>query len=304
MTHWDGIEEFIKVVDCRGFTAASENLGLSKSVISRRVSQLEKKLGVKLLQRSTRWQKLTSPGSHFYQRCRRMSDIYNRTENLVLDMQDNAKGTLKLAISNIYGVHYVATAIAEFSTLHRELEVDVTTRQQAVDIIAEGYDIAIRYGELEDSSLIARRFASVTFCLCASPEYFAQEGKPSTVADLQGHNCLIGRRPFWEFNDGRNTKKVKVSGNWHSEDGGTLKAAAMSGIGISQLPLVYVEEELRAGTLVALDDEWTYFDLDAYAVYAHHRPLPKKIRYFVDHLISKYSGEPVRIPDLLDNNQF
>jgi DNA-binding transcriptional LysR family regulator len=285
MGRWDGIDEFLQVIETGSFTAAAEKLGVSKSYVSKQIGYLEDKLDARLLQRTTRKLTLTDIGEVFHEQCLKLSEQYERTETIVSNLQHKPRGTLRIAINSTYGVQYTAGAVAEFSRLHRELSVEVTSTYRDVDIVAEGYDLAMRYGHLENSSLIARAIGGHTLSLCGSPEYFEEYGVPETPEELRNHNCLTGVQRQWSFDrQGEDQLKVRVDGNWRSEDGATIYAAARSGIGLAQLPDFYIQSALETGELQTVPYEWSRYTRESWAVYPHSRHLSVKVRLFVDFL--------------------
>lgn len=288
MSRWEGIEEYISVVETGSFTAAAEQLGVSKSYVSKQISLLEDRLSVRLLQRTTRRLTLTESGNTFFSYCKDMADQFDRAESTLSELQQRPRGTLKLALNSRYGTHYMAGAVAEFSKKYPEVTVDVHSTFEDVDLLADSYDLSVRYDKLEDSSLIARRLGGHSLSLYAAPEYWREHGQPTCPGDLQEHNCLATPDRCWLFNtrDHREITKVKVSGNWISEDGANLLAAAKAGIGIAQLPDFYTSDAVAAGELVALDaQDWNQYHRLAWAVYPNSRYLSAKVRYFIDYLI-------------------
>ena len=285
MGRWDGIDEFLQVVETGSFTAAAEKLGVSKSYVSKQIGYLEDKMDARLLQRTTRKLTLTDIGEVFHEQCLKLSEQYDRTESIVANLQHKPRGTLRIAINSTYGVQYTAAAVAAFSKMHRELTVEVTSTYRDVDIVAEGYDLTMRYGHLESSSLIARSIGAHKMSLCAAPEYFEEFGIPGTTEDLRNHNCLTGVQRAWFFDcPGEDPLKVRVDGNWRSEDGATIYAAARSGIGLAQLPDFYIENAIRSGELQVVSHDWSRYTRDSWAVYPHSRHLSVKVRLFVDFL--------------------
>lgn len=288
MGRWEGIEEFICVVDLGSFTAAAEQLGVSKSYVSKQVSLLEDRLGVRLLQRTTRRLTLTESGKTFFGYCKDMATQFDQAESTLSDMQQSPKGKLRLALNSRYGTQYMAAAVAEFSLKYPEVTVEVHSTYQDVDLLEGSYDLTLRYDKLEDSSLVARRLGGHTLCLCAAPRYWEEHGKPLTPEDLSDHNCLTSQDRFWLFNtpDHSDVIKVKVSGNWISEDGANLLAAAKASIGIAQLPDFYIDDAVKKGELVKLANQpWSHYYRMAWAVYPHTRHLSAKVRYFIDFLV-------------------
>lgn len=296
MGRWEGIEEYICVVEAGSFTAGAERLGVSKSYISKQVSLLEDRLGARLLQRTTRRLTLTESGELFFAHCKEMAEQFSRAESTLSDMQLAPRGTLKLAINSRYGTQFMAAAVAAFSREYPDLTVEVHSSFRDVDLLAESYDLTLRYDSLEDSSLIARRVGAYSLCLCAAPDYWEKHNKPACPDDLRLHNCLATPERCWLFNaPGRQEAvKVKVSGNWISEDGANLMAAAKAGIGIAQLPDFFVQEAVARGELEKVDGrEWSQYDRECWAVYPNTRHLSAKVRYFIDFLIEYVHHLPV-----------
>jgi DNA-binding transcriptional LysR family regulator len=296
---WEGIEEYICVVESGSFTAAAEQLGVSKSYVSKQVSLLEDRMGVRLLQRTTRRLTLTESGSTFFAYCKDMAAQFDQAESTLSDMQQRPKGRLRLALNSRYGTQYMAAAVARFSRKYPEVSVEVHSSFQDVDLLAENYDLTVRYDKLEDSSLVARRLGGHSLSLCATPEYWQEHGQPQTPEDLANHNCLTTTDRFWLFNapGDRDLAKVKVSGNWISEDGANLLAAAKASIGIAQLPDFFIEDAVAQGKLVKLEDQpWSRYYRVAWAVYPNTRHLSAKVRYFIDFLVMYLKDLPDELP--------
>ncbi|MCB1843417.1 MAG: LysR family transcriptional regulator, partial [Halioglobus sp.] len=179
MGRWEGIEEYICVVESGSFTAAAERLGVSKSYVSKQVSLLEDRLGVRLLQRTTRRLTLTEIGSSFFGYCKEMAEQLDQAESTLSEMQQSPRGTLRLALNSRYGTQYMAGAVAAFSRKYPEVTVEVNSSFQDVDLLSENYDLTVRYNKLEDSSMVARRLGGHLLCLCASPDYWQAQGQPT-----------------------------------------------------------------------------------------------------------------------------
>jgi DNA-binding transcriptional LysR family regulator len=288
---WDGIDAFVQSVSMGSFTAAAEKLGVSKSYVSKQVGRLEDRLNARLLQRSTRHLTLTDIGEIFYRECLDISQQYEALEATVADLQNRPKGTLKLAINSRFGVQYMAGAIASFARLHSDISIQVHASYRDVDLIAEGYDLTIRYGDLDDSSLVARKLGGYTMGLYASPGYWEKYGMPTTIEDLRSHNGLCPPDRLWHFSFADGTKKIRASGNWVSEDGATLLAAAKEGLGIAQLPDFFVKNEVAAGELKKLPVQWNFYWRSAWAMYSGNQHVAAKVRFFIDFLCKNMVGE-------------
>ncbi len=284
MGRWAGIDEFIQTVETGSFTSAAAKLGVSKSYVSKQVSQLEERLDARLLQRTTRQLTLTDIGDLFYRQCLEMSEQYDRLESDISELQQKPRGTLKLSLNSRFGVHYMAGAVAAFAQLHPELTIEVHSNFQEIDLVAGGYDLTIRYGELEDSSLYAKKLGAYDLSLYASPSYWKANPPPESLEDLAAHNCIVMPERYWLLDvDGKATR-IKVSGNWVSDNGATLFAAACEGIGIAQMPNFYAKEAVEAGKLVKLRQPWSGYSQASWAVYPHNRHLSAKVAFFIDFL--------------------
>ncbi len=288
---WDGIDEFVQSVSSGSFTAAAEKLGVSKSHVSKQVGRLEARLNARLLQRSTRNLTLTDVGEILYRECSAISQRYDALESIVADLQNRPSGTLKLAINSRFGVQYMAGAIASFARLYPDISIQVHASYRDVDLIAEGFDLTIRYGDLDDSSLVARKLGGYTMSLYAAPEYWDKFGIPETMAALRSHNGLCPPDRHWNFSSADGTKRVRASGNWVSEDGTTLLAAAKEGLGIAQLPDFFVKNEVARGELKKLPQAWNFYWRSAWAVYSGNQHVAAKVRFFIDYLCKSMAGD-------------
>lgn len=290
MARWDGIDEFVEVVETGSFTAAAEKLGVSKSFVSKQMKALEERFGTRLLQRTTRQMTLTGVGEVFFEQCKKMTEQYNLTESMVSQMQNTPVGTLKVALNASYGVRFMAEALAAFSSQHPQLAVEVSPGYQDVDMTKGAFDLSIRYGGLEDSShLVARRLGTQNLVLCAAPSYLERFGVPHSVEALKDHNCLVGPSRQWFFKVNGQSERVRVDGSWITADGETQLAAARQGIGIVQLPDFFVHPDILSHRLVLLDESWARYSRVSWAVYPHSRHLSTKIRLFVDFLITHFA---------------
>ncbi len=291
MDRWSTTEILVSVIDKGSITAAAEQLGLSKSHVSRQISALENRLGCKLINRTTRRLSATETGQAYYQRCRGLLTQLEEAELDVMAQQAKPRGLLRLSVAGAFGERYIAPAAAQFMLKHPGVEIQLTFTSRNVDLIAEGYDLAIRAGVLSDSSLIARRIADRKLIICGSQDYFQGAGKPISISDIKRHNCLIGSVPTWRLReDSGSHSDIKVSGNWQSNNGYALLAAATKGIGLVQLPEFYVHEDIKAGRLIEVMRETQPTDSAVWAVYPSSRHLSPKVRLFVDDLVSLFEN--------------
>lgn len=291
---WDGIEEYISVVETGSFTAAADQLGASKSFVSKRVSELETRLGVQLLKRTTRQVSMTAIGERFYASCRDMRRSLAAASHEAAQMQQTPTGRLKVSLNDTFDVNFVAAVIAEFAIHYPDVAIDVYAGSREVDLIGEDFDVAIRYGDLIDSSLRAARIGNLSFCLCASPAYFAEHGMPKGMADLKNHACLSDLGGYWWFNSVEGAEKVRVNGRWKSNKGSALRVAALRGLGLAQLPIAFIRNELASGALVPVEDEWSYYDREAWAIFAPGTPVPTTLRLLLDFMTSRFTRTQLR----------
>jgi len=291
MSKWDSVEVLAEVVEAGSFSAAADKLNVSKSHVSRQISQLENRLGVQLLIRTTRRLALTEVGRAYYERCREVLNNMSEADQSVMDLQDTPRGTLRITVAGAFGERYIAPAAAAFSKQHPQLNMEINFANRNVDLVAEGYDLAIRAGVLKDSSLIARRVAARKLYICANREYLDRYGRPDSVASLKKHNCLIGSLSTWRFREETGTHTdIRVEGKWKSNNGSSLLEAARAGLGLVQLPDFYVHEDLQSGRLESVMEQYQPSDTAVWAVYPSNRHLSPKVRLFVEHLVERFES--------------
>lgn len=289
MTAWRGIEEFLAVGSKGSFTAAAAMLGVSKSYISKTISELEDRLGTQLVLRNSRRLSLTPAGEIFYQRCAQMQESLQTLENEIVQFQSEPVGSLRIGLSGTFGSDFMSSLVADFSSQHPEIQIEAIAYLADSDVVQEEFDIVIRYGKLADSELRARLFGYLSYCLVASPDYVAQHGWPTDMADLQSHQCLTDTSQCFTFNDGRQ----KLKSRWASNSGTALRWAARKSLGLAHLPVSLIRRDLVEGHLIAMDAEWSFHDKEVWAVYAHHI-MPASMRLFIDFLISHFTKEKIR----------
>jgi len=286
MSRWDLMESFVQVVHAGGFSAAAERLHVSKSLLSKKVSRLERHLGTQLLVRTTRRVNPTDAGLLFFQKCERLFNDLEEAEQSLLTLDVEPRGHLRVVCTDVLGEQYVARAAAEMCSLHPNLKVDVHVTMRVVDLVSEGYDLAIRYGELTDSSLKARKVYELPHVVCASPRYLAKHGTPGTIDDLRKHNCLVATFDpcaTWHFKVNGRDIPVDLHGNWRSNSGSALITAAVEGVGICRLPLLYVRDFIRSAQLIPLFEDLRSDPLPVWMVYPNVRYPPAKLRQFIDY---------------------
>lgn len=291
---WRGIEEFLAVVETGSFTAGAEALGVSKSYVSKMVSELETRVGAQLLLRTTRRLSLTAAGDLFHQRCQEMRSSLVDVERQLTQFQERPVGRLRVGLSDIFGVTYMSAIVAEFGARHPEISMEVVAYLREAELVQEQFDVIIRYGRLNDSNLKARLFGYLSYCLCASPDYVARHGWPESSSDLAAHQCLtdLGGHFFFQDDDAANSR-IKVSGNWKSNSGIALASAARHGLGIAQIPISVIREDLMEGRLVALNQEWAFCDKEVWVVFSPGM-MPAATRAFIDHLAISFEHGKLR----------
>lgn len=281
---WEGVSEFVAVAEAQSFTAAAKRLGISTAQVSRQVSALEARLSTKLLYRTTRKVSVTETGQIYYQQCRRVLDGLEEAERSVTNLQLVPKGQLRLTAPVTFGEKVIAPLVNDFALRYPDLEVDMNLTNQPLDLVAEGYDLAVRMGKLEASSMMAKRLSSRTLYVCASPDYLSSYGVPHSLSELEQHNCLQGNLDYWRFQEEGKPRNIRITGNIRCNSGWSLMDAALKGIGIVQLPDYYVQPSLDSGRLIPLLAHWQEADDGIWAIYPHNRYLSPKVRMLLDYL--------------------
>lgn len=278
---------FVESVELNSFSAASRTLGTTPSAISKRVAKLENRLGTRLLQRTTRSLSLTAEGAIYYEQ---VAKLLRELENIDDSISSGGKpqGKLTISASLDFGQWLLAEAIPQFLLIHSEIEVDLRLSDRLVDLVAEGVDVAIRLGELEDSSLIRTHLGRARLALCASPNYLDKYGRPTTPQELLHHNCLRyifnGRPVSWEFLIEESFQSVPVSGNFNADNGEVLKQAAIAGIGIARLFSFQIQKEIKEQQLEPLLLSKLPFGFTVQALFTHQRHLSPRVRVFLEFL--------------------
>lgn len=281
---WDGISEFVYVAENESFTVASKKMAISTAQVSRQITALEKRLNIKLFYRTTRKVSLTEEGKIFYQHCRSVLDGLDAAERAVTNLQTKPQGKIKLTAPVTYGEQQILPLINNFMLRYSDIEVTAYLSNQQIDLVEGGYDLAIRLGNLKDSSLMAKRLGKRTSHVCASSSYLQKYGVPHSLSELSKHNCLLGTLDFWHFMESDKEKNIRVSGNLRYNSGFGLVDAALKGLGIVQLPDYYIQHYLQSGELVSLLDNYRVSEEGIWAVYPQNRHLSPKIRLLVDYL--------------------
>jgi DNA-binding transcriptional LysR family regulator len=297
MSHFEEIKAFTQIVEAGSITAAAERLSLAKSAVSRRLSELEERLGVELFHRTTRKMILTDSVQGFYERSSRILADLEEAENAVSQAHQELSGELRVAAPLSFGVMHLGPAITEFQKLHPAIRFDIDFNDRQIDLIQEGFDVGIRIAELEDSSLIARKLASNSIVVCASPDYLDKYGTPTTPEELIDHHCLtysyLPNPNQWNFIDmlGQ-VQTIRVKSSMQSNSGNYLRDAAIAGLGVLRQPTFIAYDQIKKKELVPILQDYEIPSVNAYAIYPPTRHLSQRVRTFIDFLVDRYAGEP------------
>jgi DNA-binding transcriptional LysR family regulator len=297
MDRFEGLRNFVAVVEAGGISAASERMRVAKSGVSRRLAELEQHLGVQLFRRTTRHMGLTETGRSFYERARRILDDLEEAEGAVSTEHAALRGHLKVAVPLSFGLVHLAPVVAQFMGLHPELRIDLDMNDRRVDLLQEGVDVAVRIARLEDSTLIARRIAPIRHVLCASPDYLARRGCPQSPEALREHRCLVyGNLPepdVWRCRrPNGEPAQVRIEPYLRANNGEMLARIAEAGEGIALEPTFILYRALRRGSLRPILTDHAWPQLQAYAVYPRTRHLSRRVRAFVDFLVERFDDPP------------
>jgi len=295
MEGFGAIPVFVAVVENSGFSAAARTLGISKSAVSKRINQLEAHLGVRLLHRTTRKLSLTEAGERYFEHAAQALTAAGQAEDAVTELQGEPQGNLKISSPMSFGRLHVAPLIPKLLQRYPKLQIDLVMDDRKVDLVAGGFDVAIRAGNLPASTLIARKLAPVRQVLCASPDYIDRYDRPGTPAELSSHNCLLysysSDANEWTLIGEGGPETVTVSGSYQVNNSEALLEALREGIGIGRLPTFVAGPDLKTGRLVKLFESYRLPDFTLYAVFPERQYLPAKVRAFLDFAIEYIGGD-------------
>lgn len=285
----DDREVFFRVVESHGFAAAARRLDTTRASVSRRVKALEQRLGVRLLQRTTRKLSLTDAGERYFREGRRLLGELDELERAMSAAAQDPQGDLRIIAPMSFGQRRLAPLIARFADLHRTLRISLLLEDRESDLFDEGADLAIRISYPNDSSMIARAIAPVPRYTCASPDYLKRRGYPKSPADLLQHDCLhynlIPEREEWTFQGPDGEETLAIKGRFCSNNGDVLAEAAMQGLGVTLLPDFIVEEGLADGRLIRVLEAFERAPLTLFALYPSRQHVPVKTRLFLELLL-------------------
>ena len=289
----DGIAVFVGVINAGSFTAAAHALGHSTSYVSKTITRLEKRLGSRLLNRTTRTISLTDAGRAYYERCSQIVIDAENAERSINQLQENPGGLLRINAPASFGSKYLLDVLSQFMHRYPEVKLEVEFNDRFIDVVAEGYDVVIRVGEIKDSNLVARKFTSSRGVVVASPDYLKDKGCPKRAEDLVQHDCiaysLLPTPTQWVFyKDGvRSSVTIDPRAMCNSPD--IEVAMVVQGIGITRLPLFTCEKEVASGELQIILEDYDQLKYDVYAVYPHRQYLTAKVRAFVDFVVDAFA---------------
>lgn len=291
---------FARVVELRSFSAAAARSGIARSAVSRRITLLEKRLGVQLLRRTTRRLSLTAEGLRFYEHCARLGELASAAEDSVAGASDEVRGTLRVSAPVTFSQMHLAAAVAAFLAEYPEVEVHLTAEDRLVDVVEGGYDVVVRMGRLSDASFVARRLATDRLVVCGAPAYFARAGRPESPEALVNHNCLhyglVPRTGEWRFRGPAGPEAIPVRGNFTATDGTVLRQAALAGLGLAVLPSFMVAQDVAEGRLELVLQSFRRAEIGIHAIVAHGRNLPRRTRSFIDFLTRWFAQPRKEVP--------
>ena len=290
MDKLNAISVFCKVIETQSFTQAANQQNISVAMASKLVSQLEEHLKTRLLQRTTRKIVPTEAGMLYYQRCQAILLDLSEADSSISNMTTSLQGNLLISVPRDFGLLYISPNLPKFIELHPNLHVEIEFEDKRVDLVAEGYDLALRIGYMQDSSLVARKISSSPMHFVASPSYLESRGTPLTPDDLEYHQGLLYKSSLnqvhWQSTKANQIQRYKIQSKVVSNNGMALLEMTKAGLGISNSPDFFVKDALASGELVEILSEYKQKPLDIYVVYPNRRHLPAKVRAFIEFLAS------------------
>jgi DNA-binding transcriptional LysR family regulator len=285
---------FVRAVETGGFTAAAQDLKLTPSAVSKIVSRLEERLGVRLLNRTTRRIALTPEGETYFRRCQRILADIEDAESTVMQSRRQPQGVLRVNTGIAFGTHQLLPVLPKFLAAYPEIQVDLTMVDHLVDLLEEGADVAVRMAPMTDSALIARKIRDVKRLIVAAPAYLKQHGTPRIPADLAQHNCLSfnvnQHLSAWPFRTTSGVERVQIKGNVETNNADALLRLTLAGVGIGRFADIAINQDIAAGRLVPLLTDVHHEEpLPLHAVYPHRRFLSPKVEAFVDFLVRNFA---------------
>lgn len=296
MGHSSELQLVVELARAGGMSAAARQLDVTPAAVSKRLAQIEARLGVRLFNRSTRRLSLTAEGEVYLESARRILDEIEDLDQLIASRQDSPRGRLKVNAPLGFGRSYIAPAIAEFAQKYPDVTLQLQLTDSPADFVRDAFDVAIRFGDQPDTRLIARKIAPNRRLVCASPGYLKTHGVPTTPHDLARHQCIVLRQnedaySLWRFTKGRRSETVKVRGALSSNDGEVTLTWGLAGLGILQRAEWDLARYLRSGRLVRVLEDYALPRADIYAVFPERHHLSAKVRIFVDFLVGYFQQD-------------
>lgn len=299
MERFKTMESFVRVVRAKSFSTAARELGLSRALVTKHVQALEEHLGARLLNRTTRSLSLTEIGAEYFDFCRRVIGEIEDEERSLRDLQKEPRGSLRVLSPKSFASLHMSEAVAAFATQYPDIRVTFVlddSSLHAINLVSQGYDVAVRLSAIDDSSLVVRKLATLRWVTCAAPAYLKKHGEPKTPRELAAHNCLthmtLGPDRLWRFEEGKRSFEIKVQGTFSANSVIALGAAACAGVGIAVLPTYSAWDDLRAGRLKPILTDYRLLERPLYAVYPYGAMPPKKVRLFVDFMADWFKTPP------------
>lgn len=289
MDSFEGLIEFVSVAEHQGFSAAARFLGCSTSHVSRQVSRLEERLGCALLARTTRLVSLTPNGSAYYLQCKELVEGLDQANEQLRLQQFQLKGTLRVSAAGTFAEQFVVPVLIEFAQQHPELSVEMDFNSKAVNFVEEGIDFAIRYGQLADSNLIARKLADRPMMAAASASYIDQQGEPTHPEQLKNHSCIISNNDHWVFQQSGEATSIKVNGRWRCNNAHAVIEACEKGLGIAYMPKTNFARLIESRQLTPVLEPYWSKGSSSWIVYQNRRFLATRARLAIDHLLNHFA---------------
>lgn len=288
MESFEGINEFVAVAESQGFTSAAKLLGCSTSHVSRQVARLENRLGSILLARSTRMVNLTEAGEAYYHGVKQLTVGLQQANEQLSSQQYHLSGTLRVSGAGTFAEQFVAPALMKFAQKYPDLNIDMDFNSRMVNFVEDGIDFAIRYGHLDDSSLVARKLTDRNMMAVANPDYLKKHGTPKHPHELIKHSCIIANNDHWQFKGDSHSESIKVKGRWKSNNAHAVIKACENGLGIAYMPKSNFIEAIQSGTLKPILENYCHLNSTSWIVYQNRQFLPMRARLAIDYLIESF----------------
>jgi DNA-binding transcriptional LysR family regulator len=289
MTRWDGIYEFVHVAEANSFSAAARRLTVSTSQVSKSIAKLEERLGVRLINRTTRRFTLTAEGEHFYLRCKKIIEDFDQAELDATSHRSDPHGIIKINIAGNIPDYFLVPLLGTLIRDYSRLRLDLRFTEQRQELVGGGFDLAIWEGELETSSLVARKLIDNRYVLVAHPDYIASHAMPLSIVDLAQHQCIGAANSHWPLIENDKVIDWPIEGNWYSNQVSSQREAVLAGMGIARLPLLAIWDDLQSQRLIQILPSSCRYSQPLWVLYPQHRQLSAKTRLLVDFFSENFS---------------